>query len=536
MSKWLFQSKGKKIFLTGVQAHNSSSYTAEEMTTAWEACEKMNANTMEVPIYWDKIEPEEGKFDFEMIDYLVAQAREHKKHLVLLWFASWKNGNMRYCPLWVKKDKVRFKRALNENGVAVACLSAHNEECRKADAKAFRAVMKHIAEIDSEEQTIIAMQVENEPGMVARTAIDHGPDGMADLKKNVPAEVIDFIEKEADGNEYETWVACGKKRNADWLETFGRRGYDLCSAYAVATYIDYVAAEGKKEYDKVPMYVNIWMDLQLWDQPGPGYPAGAPVTRNLVLWKSCTPHLDALCPDNYFSVMSQVMGIYKKYSRDDNPLFTPESGPSLANSLNMVRGIAEYGMQGVAFFGAESMIDLEGNVAEHAQEGAWNFQFLNAIAPLIIKYAGTDRIHALYQEEFGLEMQLKLKNYEAICSFDSNPGADLGRIRGKSLCWYNKAFQGKNIRGRGILIEAEDGTLYMAGIGCRLSVRMAHDEGEPYSPIVEERNVNWHCVQEGVLDDEGNFTCKRIRSGDECDHAIFVTPDSGVVKIVLGEE
>lgn len=537
MSKWLFQSKGKKIFLTGVQAHNSSSYTAEEMETAWKACNLMNANTMEVPIYWDKIEPVEGQFDFEIIDYLVAQARENNKHLVLLWFASWKNGNMRYCPLWVKKDKERFKRALNSDGTAVACLSAHNEECRNADAKAFRAVMKHIAEIDSEEQTIIAMQVENEPGMVARTPIDFGPDGMRALKETVPAEVIDFIEKEAQGNEYETWVACGKKRGEAWVETFGKRGYDLCSAYGVATYIDYVAAEGKKEYDKVPMYVNIWMDLQLWDQPGSGYPAGAPVTRNLVLWKSCTPHLDALCPDNYFSVMSQVMGIYNKYSRNDNPLFIPESGSSVANCLNMVRGIAEYGMQGLAYFGAESYVNEDATeVTENGQEGAWNFQFINNIAPLLIKYAGTGRIHALYQEEFGLEMQLKLENYEAICSFDSNPGADLGRIRSTSLCWYNKKFQGKKIRGRGILIEAEDGALYMAGIGCRLSVRMAHDEGVPYSPIVEERNVNWHCVQEGVLDDEGNFTCKRVRSGDECDHAIFVTPDSGVVKIVLGEE
>ena len=237
MGKWLFQSKGKKIFLTGVQAHNSSAYTAEEMETAWKACHLMNANTMEVPIYWDKIEPEEGKFDFEMIDYLIAQARENKKHLVLLWFASWKNGNMRYCPLWVKKDKERFRRALTIDGVAVASLSPHNEECRNADARAFRAVMKHIAEIDSEEQTLIAIQVENEPGMLARTPFDFGPDGQKAIKEPVPAEVIDFIEKEGKGNEYETWVACGKKRGEAWVETFGKRGYDLCSAYGVATYI-----------------------------------------------------------------------------------------------------------------------------------------------------------------------------------------------------------------------------------------------------------------------------------------------------------
>ena len=105
--EWLFQSKGRKVLLLGVQAHNSSAYAEDEMTTAWNGLELMGANTMEVPIYWDKIEPEEGRLDFSSIDYLLRQARERGKYLVLLWFASWKNGNMRYTPLWVKRDRAR---------------------------------------------------------------------------------------------------------------------------------------------------------------------------------------------------------------------------------------------------------------------------------------------------------------------------------------------------------------------------------------------------------------------------------------------
>ena len=34
MSKWTFNSQGKPVLVLGVQAHNSSSYTAEEMETA----------------------------------------------------------------------------------------------------------------------------------------------------------------------------------------------------------------------------------------------------------------------------------------------------------------------------------------------------------------------------------------------------------------------------------------------------------------------------------------------------------------------
>lgn len=535
MSKWTFNSQGKPVLVLGVQAHNSSSYTAEEMETAWEALEAMHGNTMEVPVYWDKIEPEEGKFDFEMVDYLLAQARERGKYLVFLWFASWKNGNMKYCPLWVKRDKQRFHRVLNEEGVAVASLSPHWQPNRDADAKAFRALMKYIKQVDGEQQTLLAVQVENEPGFVARTAYDHGPDGQRMLAEQVPQRVVDFIEKEGRGSEYEAWVAAGRVRQGNWVETFGKRGYDLMSAYGVATYIDYVAACGKEEYD-LPLYINVWLDHQLWDQPGLGYPAGAAVTRNVVLWKSCTPHIDVIAPDIYQLPMSVVTDIYGSYARPDNVLFVPESGPSVANALNMVRGFAEYGLQGISYFGAESFTDLEGNVLERAEAGCQNFQFLSAIAPLIIKYSGTGRIHALYQEEFAHEMQLKLEHYEAIVSFDSNPAADLGRYRSQRVCWFNKKYEGKAPRGRGILIECEDGTLYMAGAGVRLTLRMAHDEGVPYSPIYEERAVNYHLVQEGVLDDDCNFTCKRVRSGDETDYGLFVTPDSGVLKIILGEE
>ena len=535
--EWIFQSRGKKIFLMGVQAHNSSAYAESEMLSAWKALDLMGGNTMEVPIYWDKIEPEEGQFDFSIIDYLLKQARERGKYLVLLWFASWKNGNMRYVPQWVKRDRQRFHRALASDGVALASLSAHCPACREADAKAFEAVMNHISQVDALQETIIAIQVENEPGYVARTPVDYGPDGQKALREIVPTHVLDFIEKEGEGSEFEAFRRNGSKRGCDWVETFGKRGYDLCTAYGVATYIDYVAMKGKQFCDRIPMYVNVWLDRQLWDQPGLGYPAGAPVTRNLVLWKSCTPHIDVIAPDVYLQPMNLVTSIYRKYSRPDNPLFVPESGPSVSNAMNMLRGIAEYGLQGISYFGAESYTNLEETaIVEEAVEGMYNFTFLKAIAPLIIRYSGTDRIHALYQEEFMFEYQLKLKNYECVVSFDSDPQADLKRIRDSRVCWFNKKWADKAPRGRGIVIEAEDGTVYAAGAGMRITMRMEHDEGAPYSPIVEERNVNWHLVQEGYVDDDGQFHCTRVRSGDETDHGVFLTPDSGCVKIVLGEE
>ena len=534
--KWLFHSKGKEVLVLGVQAHNSSAYTEGEMLSAWKALELMGGNTMEAPIYWDQIEPEEGKFDFSMIDCLIRQARERGKYLVLLWFGTWKNGHMRYTPLWVKKDKARFHRALNSDGAAVASLSAHCAAGREADAKAFAAVMAHIGEADGEE-TILAVQVENEPGYIARTPVDYGPDGQRALREAVPDRVIDFIEREGRGSEYEAYVNNGRRRG-DWLETFGKRGYELCTAYATATYIDYVAMRGREACDRIPLYVNVWLDDHQWDQPGLNYPAGGPAMRNLALWKSCTPHIDTIAPDVYMQPMSQVTNIYRNYARSDNPLFIPESGAHVSNALNMTRGFAEYGLQGIAYFGAETYTtEDETAIDERYLDGAVNFAFLKAIAPLIIRYSGTDRIHALYQEEFMSERRLTLRGHECVVTFDGHPGAGMEPARNIRLPWYAKKWQKTMmLRGRGLLIEGEDGALYAAGAGARITLRLARDEGAPYSPIVEERHVNWYQVDEGYVDEDGRFVATRARTGDESDFGVFLTPDSGCVRIVMEEE
>ena len=72
------------------------------MSEVWAAIERIHANTLEVPISWEQFEPEPGKFDYSILDQLLAGAREHKVRLVLLWFGTWKNGSGHYLPLWMK--------------------------------------------------------------------------------------------------------------------------------------------------------------------------------------------------------------------------------------------------------------------------------------------------------------------------------------------------------------------------------------------------------------------------------------------------
>ena len=53
-------------------------------------------------IYWELLEPEEGKFDFQLVDDLILEARKHNLKLVFLWFGEWKNSISK---LWVLAHK-----------------------------------------------------------------------------------------------------------------------------------------------------------------------------------------------------------------------------------------------------------------------------------------------------------------------------------------------------------------------------------------------------------------------------------------------
>ena len=64
----------------------------------------MNLNTVLTPVYWDLTEPQEGKFDFTLVDVAIEEARRNDLKLVFLWFGAWKNSMSCYAPAWFKAD------------------------------------------------------------------------------------------------------------------------------------------------------------------------------------------------------------------------------------------------------------------------------------------------------------------------------------------------------------------------------------------------------------------------------------------------
>ncbi len=306
---------GAPYLLLGAQINNSSSW-ASTLPQVWPAMEAMHANTVEAPVYWEQIEAEPGRFDFSTVDLLVTQAREHHLHLVVLWFGTWKNGNMHYVPQWVKTDTAKYPRVINAAGEPIDVLSANSRTTLEADKHAFTALMQHLGQIDAVEHTVLMIQVENESGIVGAPR-DFSASATHEFSGPVPAQLL---------------KALNKTRGGTWTEVFGGAADETFQAYTQARYINEIAAAGKQAFN-IPFYCNVWVNYPVQElperqvpHPGFGYPSGGPVQDMLPLWKAFTPAIDSIGPDIYSDDPGFYTSILDTYNRPDNALWIPETG------------------------------------------------------------------------------------------------------------------------------------------------------------------------------------------------------------------
>ena len=99
---------GEPFLCLGGELHNSSSSDATHMAPIWESLGRSGVSSVVASVGWDQVEPEEGRFDFGVVDDLLNGARSAGVRLVLIWFGAFKNALSTYAPTWVRADHARF--------------------------------------------------------------------------------------------------------------------------------------------------------------------------------------------------------------------------------------------------------------------------------------------------------------------------------------------------------------------------------------------------------------------------------------------
>jgi beta-galactosidase GanA len=506
---------GEPFTILGVQAHNSSNYP-EALKKVWPAVEDVHANTLEIPVAWEQIEPVEGRFDFSYVDTLVDQARAHKVRLVLLWFGTWKNTQPEYTPEWVKFDNRRFPRMLDKNGKTIYCLSPFGAETLKADRNAFVALMTHLKEIDAERHTVIMVQVENEVGTFNQPR-DYGPRAQALFGQRVPQAVLAHKKSPVAG------AATGT-----WSQVYGPYADEYFHAWAMASYIEEIAKAGRAVYN-LPMYVNNAVrdpiePLAPWNN---NFNSGGPTYDVIDIYRAAAPHLDLVAPDLYTPESNRITANLDRFQRPDNPLLVPE----MANAAIYARYFYEIlgrGSLGVAPFGIDYSdyvnfpLGSKFNDRTMAEPFSKVYAAFRPMERLWAAWALENRTHGVAESDERTPQTIVLKNWKATVAYRL---WQLGDAE-----WLSKLKDqppGTETPSGGVAIaQIADNEFIVVGQHARVKFEAAGaNAGKP--PL-------YGRVEEGHFDTAGRWVMERNWNGDQVDSGLNLTGNPVVLKVRMG--
>lgn len=476
------------LMLSG-ELHNSSSSSLEYMQTEWPRLAEMNINTVLTPVSWAMTEPAEGHYDFALLDGLLAQARERKMHMVLLWLAAWKNGMSGYAPTWVKQDTQRFPRVV-ENHNPVDILSTFGPAIREADATAFKALMQHLREVDTQ-HTVLMIQVENEVGVLGASR-DHSAPAERAFAADVPPVLLQYMAAHRSQLNIELrtlWEAHGAKTSGTWTEVFGDTTLtdEIFMAWQYAQYVQSVAAEGKA-VNPLPMYANAW--LGGGDTPPGNYPSGGPQPRVIDVWKAAGSALDMLCPDLYAADFADWA---TRYHRPDNPLFIPETKSGDAGAAAVFYAVGEQDALGFSPFGIDAGMHGESssastNPADGDAQLAASYKLLAQLQPELAAAQERGDVHGFVLDKTHPEVDFVMHGATVHVSLDQLFG-----------------YHAEN--GYGLILQEGPNQFLGAGKGFRVSFTPR----DPGAPIIGIASI----VEGQFLD--GSWAPGRTLNGDEAD-------------------
>ena len=510
---------GAPYLMLGAQSNNSSDWLAT-LPKVWPAIEYLHANTLETPIYWEQFEPKPGQFDYSEVDTILAQARTHHVHLVLLWFGTWKNGSQHYMPEWMKLDPQRYFHVTNKEGEFVDSPSPFATASLEADKRAFTAFMQHLKDADPE-RTVLMVQVENETGTWG-TLRDYSPEANKLFEGPVPAEVLKAMGQ--------TSAAPG----ANWEQVFGPEA-DVCfHAWAVAKYVGQVAAAGKAVYP-LPLYVNAALRDPL--KPGaPGtYESGGPTDNVLSIWKAEAPAVDILAPDIYLSNTAAYLKVLDLYHRPDNALFVPETSGAVHEARFLFSAL---GLQAIGYspFGLDytrnHFVQPGEPIAQNAflEPTAQNYRLIGPMMRDVARLNFEGKLQAVAEVEGQAAQTLQFGDWDAVISYGAS-----GRGHAK---------ENPEPIGRALVAQLKDNQFLVTGYFCRVDFRPAGTERQRKSGNIVVGtgqtppaliNGKWQHrqflrVEEGAYEN-GTFKFIRILNGDQTDWGLNFGSEPEVLRV-----
>ena len=378
---------GRPFLILGGELGNSSAACDADIEPNFDKLRRMGLNTVLVPAYWDLIEPVEGEFDYSLTDKVLEEARRNDLKVIFLWFGAWKNSMSCYAPLWFKQDFEKYPRAYTKEGKPLEIASAFSEEVFKADNKAFRSWLTHVAEADRGHGTVLMVQIENEIGML-EDARDHSEAADAFFNAPVPDELMSYLRKNRkDLHPYmkEKWSENGSKTKGTWTEVFGDDIYtdEIFMAWHYARYVERMARSAREIHD-VPLYVNAAMNSR-GRKPGE-YPSAGPLAHLIDIWHAGAPTLDFIAPDLYDDGFKDWVA---QYHLHNNPLFIPETKHMQNNGVRAFYVLGEHDAIGISPFA------IEDGSAEQGTPFVEGYEKLREMMPLIAEWQGKDAMWGL---------------------------------------------------------------------------------------------------------------------------------------------
>jgi hypothetical protein len=517
---------GAPYFLLGAQVDNSSGWPAR-LDDVWPAAERLRLNTLEVPVYWEQMEPTRGTFDFSVVDSILAQARAHKVRLVLLWFGTWKNGKMHYVPDWVKSDTTTYPRMLSKAGVPIDVLSPNAPANLEADRTAFAALMRHLKQADPQ-HTVIMMQVENESGSLGLVR-DFSPMAQKIFDGQVPADLLHAL----------------NKKPGTWPQVFGPDADETFAAWSVSRYINAVAAAGKQELP-LPMYVNNWLKspraFPVTTIPGDDYPSGGPTINMFAVWKANAPSIDLLAPDIYVPNPDRYRTVMRDFHQPNNPLLIPESlgfepFPGATGYARYLYFALGDGAVGFANFGLDRL-----NLAQTNQEMIAvinGFSLLGSFTPELaaLKFAGKLQTaveeDGISQKEIAFAADGTTLPLEGPASAPSAPASAAWRVIVSFPPSYDPPASPVSTtsdttglhEGRAVVASLGPNQFLVAAIDCRVqfALPVQSDGKKPQMLKVEEGSY-----------DGTTWKPTRLWNGDETDYGLNFGGKGSLLRVTMG--